>query len=52
MLGILNPIAKYGFKSLDSSYKSAVTRGIREAYMGDTEAIEDLRSANKSIHKA
>ena len=52
MLGVLNPVAKYGNKKMDSSYKSAVTKGIREAYGGDKEAISDLRDANKHIRKA
>ena len=52
VLGILNPLAKYGDKQLDSSYKAAVTKGIREAYSGDKEALHDISNANKRILKA
>lgn len=52
MLGVLNPIPKYGNPKMDSSYKAAVTKGIREAYGGDREAISDLQGANKDIRKA
>ncbi len=52
MLGILNPIPKYGNKAMDSSYKAAVTKGIREAYSGNKDAVSDLRDANNYIHKA